>query len=357
MTTPPRRRFDRLVPLAALLAAVAVAPAAPAQDGPEGDLAGPLAIDEAAFIEYLAEAPLATATAPPASFEDQLVDLVNQDRQNCANTSFFCVANAGSCGFTVCGSPLPPLKKAQLLSVASDGHSSNMGTRNFHMHCDPDTGTLPGNRALAVGWPTSNVGENIAAGYSSPAAVMSTSNGWMSDCGHCANILNTSSREIGLGYSFDGSDTNTVRQSSTGLCPVQTSNNGPYGHYWTQDFSGRTSFGVFPLVIEREKYLVNTTSVAMFLYQPGGSSPQMRFSNDGVSWSSPVAFNANPTTTLTAGDGVKTVYSEVTTSSGTFRACDRIWLDNTGTVSDVIFADSFECGGVDLWDLPIVTSS
>lgn len=340
---------------AALLALLTAPAPAAAQALAEPGLAGPLGNEEEALLEALAEAPEATATAPAASFEDQLIELVNQDRQDCANPSFFCVANAGACGLSVCAGPRPPLKRAQLLSVASEGHSTNMGVRNFHMHCDPDTGSGPGSRATAAGWSSASVGENIAAGYQTPAAVMSTANGWMADCGHCANVLTAGSREIGLGYSFDAVDVGppgNVRQSGNGQCPATTSNNGPYRHYWTQDFSSRS--GVYPMVIEREKYLVTTANVALYLYQPPGSGLQMSFSNNGENWSAPIAFGTATTWSLTAGDGVKSVYAEVTGTGGTFRACDRIWLDATGVVSDTIFLDSFECGGVDLWDIPIV---
>jgi len=347
--------------LVSLLALVASAAPAQFRAPTERRLGGPLGNEEEALLEALAELPEETTTAPAASFEDQLIELVNQDRQDCANPSFFCVANAVACSLSVCVSPRPPLKRAQLLSVASEGHSTNMGVRNFHMHCDPDTGSGPGSRATAAGWPTSSVGENIAAGYQTPAAVMSSVNGWMSDCGHCAAILSAGSREIGLGYYFDAVDqgttpgTGNVRQSSNGLCPATSSNHGPYYRYWTQDFSSRT--GVYPLVIEREKYLVNVANVALYLYQPPGTGLQMRFSNDGETWSAPVAFSTGSNWSLTAGDGVKSVYSEVAGSSGTFRGCDRIWLDSTATVSETIFLDSFECGGVDLWDLPIVAGS
>jgi uncharacterized protein YkwD len=319
----------------------------------EPRLAGALGSEDEAFLEPLAVIPVEVTVAPPPTFEDQLIELVNQARQNCSDTSFYCVSHAVACEYTVCSSPRPPLRRARVLSLASEGHSTAMGVRNFHMHCDPDTGTLPGNRALAVGWPTASVGENIAAGYGSPAAVMSTSNGWMSDCGHCANILSAGSREIGLGFSFDAADQSpgNVRLSPTGLCPATSSNNGPYFNYWTQDFSSRP--GVYPLVIEREAYLVDTANVGLYQYQPTGTGLQMRFSNDGVTWSSPVSFSTSSAWTLTTGDGPKTVYSEVTGSAGSFRACDRIWLDGSGSASDTIFGESFECGGdsLDLWDL------
>lgn len=58
-------------------------------------------------------------------------------------------------------------------------------------------------------------GENIAAGYPTPAAVV---DGWMNSTGHKANILNTAFTKMGLGY-------------STGGC-------GEYRHYWAQEFAG-----------------------------------------------------------------------------------------------------------------------
>ena len=55
--------------------------------------------------------------------------------------------------------------------------------------------------------------ENIAAGQSTPAAVV---NSWMNSEGHRANILNSSLRKIGVGYARGGS----------------------YGTYWVQLFTG-----------------------------------------------------------------------------------------------------------------------
>lgn len=57
-------------------------------------------------------------------------------------------------------------------------------------------------------------GENIAAGYPTPAAVVK---GWMNSTGHKANILNTAFTKMGLGYSTGG---------------------GEYCHYWAQEFAG-----------------------------------------------------------------------------------------------------------------------
>lgn len=58
-------------------------------------------------------------------------------------------------------------------------------------------------------------GENIAAGYATPADVV---DGWMNSPGHKANILNTSYTKMGLGYSTGGG--------------------GAYRHYWAQEFAG-----------------------------------------------------------------------------------------------------------------------
>lgn len=59
-------------------------------------------------------------------------------------------------------------------------------------------------------------GENIAAGYPTPAAVV---DGWMNSTGHKANILNAAFTKMGLGY-------------SVGL------SNGQYRGYWAQEFAG-----------------------------------------------------------------------------------------------------------------------
>ena len=58
------------------------------------------------------------------------------------------------------------------------------------------------------------MGENIAAGQSSPASVM---NSWMNSEGHRANILSGDFTSIGIGYVNSGSG---------------------YGHYWVQMFLG-----------------------------------------------------------------------------------------------------------------------
>ena len=84
-----------------------------------------------------------------------------------------------------------------------------MAAQNYFSHTSLD-GRSPWQRMEAQGY-TAGSGENIAAGYSTPASVMTA---WMNSSGHRANILNCSSKAIGVGIGKGGS----------------------YGTYWTQDF-------------------------------------------------------------------------------------------------------------------------
>lgn len=61
------------------------------------------------------------------------------------------------------------------------------------------------------------MGENIAAGYGSPKAVVA---GWMDSPGHRANILNPNFEELGVGYIHVDNDPNI------------------YCNYWVQIFRG-----------------------------------------------------------------------------------------------------------------------
>lgn len=65
-------------------------------------------------------------------------------------------------------------------------------------------------------------GENIAAQYETPEAVME---GWMDSPGHRRNILDPKYTHIGVGYATGPS--NVTGKSAT------------YEHYWTQQFYGK----------------------------------------------------------------------------------------------------------------------
>ena len=95
------------------------------------------------------------------------------------------------------------------LAAAARLHSEDMARRGYFSHTSLD-GRTPWDRMRAQGY-SDGAGENIAAGYGTPAAVMRA---WLDSPGHRANILDCSSVALGVGI-------------GTG---------GPYGTYWTQDF-------------------------------------------------------------------------------------------------------------------------
>ncbi len=260
-----------------------------------------------------------------ATFEEQVLERVNQER----------AANVPS---------LPPLKGVNLLDNSSGTHSSNMATRNFHMHCDPDFNTNVGDRMTAAGYTWNAAAENIAAGYTTPDAVM---NGWMASAGHRANILSVLYREIGVGYVLQGGDQANVRQSPpTGLCPFTSSNNGPYSHYWTQNFGLRSN--VYPVVIEGEAFDTSNPQVDLYLYGTGWAQ-EMRLRNEAGPWGAWQPFSSNVGWILSGGDGTKTVNVELRNGATVRSASDSILL----TGSDFLFGDGFESADTSAWSLTV----
>jgi uncharacterized protein YkwD len=142
------------------------------------------------------------ADAAPSPIEQEVAELVNLERE---------IEN------------LHPLIWDDALGTAARGHSSDMAQLNYFSHTSRD-GREFYQRITAAGYPCSTCGENIAAGYSSPQAVM---NGWMNSPGHRANILNSAFCDLGVGYAFGSTST--------------------YGHYWTQDFGRRQGVSVCTL--------------------------------------------------------------------------------------------------------------
>jgi uncharacterized protein YkwD len=98
------------------------------------------------------------------------------------------------------------------LATAARLHSEDMARQDYFSHTSLD-GRSPWDRIRAQGYAYGSA-ENIAAGYSTPAAVMT---GWMNSAGHKANILNCANRALGVGIGHGGH----------------------YGIYWTQDFGSR----------------------------------------------------------------------------------------------------------------------
>lgn len=126
-----------------------------------------------------------------AAYESRVIELINAER-----------AKAG----------LSALNPQGQLGSAARLHSADMACNNYFSHTGLD-GSDVGSRTQNQGYGWSYVGENIAAGYSSPADVVK---GWMKSPGHKANILGADYTEIGIGYAFGGES--------------------EYGSYWTAVF-------------------------------------------------------------------------------------------------------------------------
>jgi uncharacterized protein YkwD len=129
--------------------------------------------------------------ANAAAYATEVIRLVNVERTN---------AGLGS------------LASQAQLTQAAQRHSIDMGCNFFLSHTGSD-GSDPFDRIDASGYYWYTAGENVAGGYSTPAAVVTA---WMNSAGHRANILSTDFTEIGIGYIYNPNDTTNQ-----------------YYHYWT----------------------------------------------------------------------------------------------------------------------------
>jgi uncharacterized protein YkwD len=154
-----------------------------------------------ALVSYLVLASTFVSTnvaaAEPADktdFVGRVLELTNVERQN-----------AG----------LAPLALNPELEDAAQSYSEVLASSGCFDH---SCGPVPNfadrdDQAGYTDW--TNLGENIAAGYPTPEAVVES---WMASPGHRANILSPQFTEIGVGV---------------------TSGDGQYGTYWTQEFGTR----------------------------------------------------------------------------------------------------------------------
>jgi uncharacterized protein YkwD len=129
-----------------------------------------------------------------ADFASEVIELVNIERE---------------------ARNLHPLSYNEELTLAARLHSQDMGDQDYFDHTSLD-GREFYERIADAGYDYQISGENIAAGYPTPEAVV---DGWMNSDGHRANILDPDYCDIGVGYAaVHGSD---------------------FYHYWTQDFGRR----------------------------------------------------------------------------------------------------------------------
>jgi len=157
--------------LSLLLAALLIAPTAVACES------------EGAYCD-----PVANWSAERQAWETQMLELFNEARAAGAN-----------CGSNGDFAPADPLILEPALRCASRVHSMDMHNHNFFDHTNPD-GEGPGDRFARAGWSGGGWGENIIAGYGSAENAFA---GWMDSDGHCANIMNPSFNQVGIGY-FNG---------------------------------------------------------------------------------------------------------------------------------------------------------
>lgn len=107
---------------------------------------------------------------------------------------------------------LNPLTADTQLNEMSEDYCCEMIEGGFFAHDNPYTGEGPGQRAINAGYIYLAVGENLAAGQTSPEQVVAD---WMASTeGHRENILSSQWREVGVG--------------------IRTG--GQYGVYWVLEF-------------------------------------------------------------------------------------------------------------------------
>ncbi len=116
-----------------------------------------------------------------ASFEAQVVDLINQERQ---------------------ARGLAPLQVHSALQTAARGHSQDMACNNFFSHIGSD-GSTPWDRAVRAGYSPTYISENLYMGsgsYNSPSAAVQ---GWLNSPTHRDAMLAPEPIHIGVGYIFN----------------------------------------------------------------------------------------------------------------------------------------------------------
>jgi len=133
-----------------------------------------------------ADAPPAVTAAPNcnlADFRAELLRRVNELR-----------AAGAECGSQGSFGPTQPLVWNEALAKAAEGHSRDMGSKDYLEHVSRD-GSTPAVRVDAQGYAWSMVAENIAGGQPGIGEVVDS---WRRSPGHCANLLKPGLKEMGV---------------------------------------------------------------------------------------------------------------------------------------------------------------
>lgn len=145
-----------------------------------------------------ARAALATTTQ-----QQEILTYINQARSKpclCGTTTYPAV---------------PALTLDTQLNTASDKFAVDLATYNYFSHTGRD-GSQPWDRMTREGYIWRAAGENIAAGYTTTRAVV---DGWLKSPGHCANIMSSNFKNVGVGYGYSATSS--------------------YKYYWVTDFGTR----------------------------------------------------------------------------------------------------------------------
>lgn len=114
------------------------------------------------------------------------------------------LVNAARTQGTTCGStnkpPVSEIKWNDALAKAALDHSNDMHAQDYFSHTGKN-GSKFSQRAKDAGYTGFPTGENIAWGYRSEEDVVK---GWLESTGHCNNIMNGNSNEIGIARSAEG---------------------------------------------------------------------------------------------------------------------------------------------------------
>ncbi|CAF2825896.1 unnamed protein product [Rotaria sp. Silwood2] len=133
-----------------------------------------------------------------SDFEQRVLELTNEARRS-----------GRWCGWSWY-SATTPLQWNNLLGNAARGHAEDMLAHNYFSHNSLD-GRTPWDRMLEAGYPGNCAGGENIAGNSSPAAAVQA---WIDSSGHCANLMNSEFKTLGVGQASGGA----------------------YGGYWVQKF-------------------------------------------------------------------------------------------------------------------------
>lgn len=128
--------------------------------------------------------------------------------------------NAARAAGAVCGGvafpPVGGLRWNTALQNAATAHSTDMATNNFFAHQSATNGSTLRDRIPAAGYNYSAVGENLGAGQSSIAQVVTE---WLASPSHCATMMKANFVDMGVSCKANANTT--------------------YGIYWTMELGAR----------------------------------------------------------------------------------------------------------------------